>query len=61
MGFKKPKSGGVAKARETFNKVIKQQPSNELIEIIEDVLRENEGQPKKLKIAAKHNLPETDI
>ncbi|MEK6555222.1 MAG: hypothetical protein AABZ31_08280 [Bdellovibrionota bacterium] len=60
MIFKKPKADGLAKARKSFNKIIKQQPSDKLVEIVEDILRENESQPKIQKIAAKGSEPEAN-
>lgn len=42
MKVKKPKSGGMKKARESFEKFIKQQPSDELVQILEEVQIENE-------------------
>ncbi len=60
MCFKKPKSGGVKKARESFNKFIKQKPSDRIIQIIEDVLVENEKARKKPGIAAQSNDPEAN-
>lgn len=60
MSFRKPKSGGIEKARESFNKIIKQQPSDRLVQIIEDVLLENENARKRPGIAAHSNDPEAN-
>jgi hypothetical protein len=60
MSFKKPISGGMKKARESFEKFINQQPSDRLVQIIEDVLVENEKARKKPDVAAKGIEPEAN-
>lgn len=60
MSFKKPKSGGIKRARESFEKFIKQQPSDKLVQIVEDVLIENEKARKKPNVAARSNDPEAN-
>lgn len=60
MSFKKPKSGGVKRARESFNQIIKQQPSDRIVQIIEDVLVENEKARKKPGLAAQSIDPEAN-